>query len=137
MTLWWWILGACAIAYATKMAGYLLPDHWLDRPWVQTLSNGMTVGLLTALVVTNTLVTGVTLQLDARAVALLAAAFALWFRAPYLVVILVGGVAAALARMAGLWPPRVLAGHADQSSTVPRREPAWPGQASLSTPCCP
>ena len=102
MTLWWWILGACAIAYATKMAGYLLPDHWLDRPWVQTLSNGMTVGLLPALVVTNTLVTGVTLQLDARAVALLAAAFALWFRAPYLVVVLVGGVAAALARMGGL-----------------------------------
>ncbi|HHU39801.1 MAG TPA: AzlD domain-containing protein [Propionibacterium sp.] len=99
--LWAWVLIACAIAYATKLAGYLVPDAVLDRPWVATVSTGMTVGLLTSLVVVNTVVTGPALVVDARLAALGAAAFALWLRAPYLVVVIVGAVAAALARLAG------------------------------------
>lgn len=99
--LWSWVLIACAIAYATKLAGYLVPDSVLDRPWVATVSTGMTVGLLTSLVVVNTFVAGPALVLDARLAALLAAAVALWLRAPYLVVVIVGAVAAALARLAG------------------------------------
>lgn len=99
--LWWWILAACAIAYATKLAGYLVPDSFLDRPWVTTVSAGMTVGLLTSLVVVNTFVTGTALVLDARLAALGAAAIALWLRAPYLVVVLVGALAAAGARALG------------------------------------
>jgi len=62
----------------------------------------MTVGLLTSLVLVNTVVTGTALMLDARLAALAAAAVALWLRAPYLVVVVVGAVAAALARLAGL-----------------------------------
>ncbi|NLE17121.1 MAG: AzlD domain-containing protein, partial [Propioniciclava sp.] len=42
------------------------------------------------------------LMLDARLAALGAAAVALWLRAPYLVVVVVGAIAAALARLAGL-----------------------------------
>ena len=56
--LWIWVLAACGIAYATKLAGYLVPDSLLDRPWVATVSAGMTVGLLTSLVLVNTVVTG-------------------------------------------------------------------------------
>lgn len=100
--MWSWVLIACAIAYATKLAGYLVPDSALDRPWVATVSTGMTVGLLTSLVVVNTFVAGPALMLDARVAALAAAAVALWLRAPYLVVVLVGALAAALARLAGL-----------------------------------
>lgn len=100
--MWGWLLLACAIAYVTKLAGYLLPEEWLDRLWVQGVSAGMTVGLLASLVVTQTVVTGSTLVLDARIVALGAAAVALWLRAPYLVVVVVGALAAALARMVGL-----------------------------------
>ena len=99
--MWSWVLIACAIAYATKLAGYLVPDSVLDRPWVATVSTGMTVGLLTSLVVVNTFVAGPALVLDARVAALAAAAVALWLRAPYLVVVIVGAVAAALARLAG------------------------------------
>ncbi len=100
--LWLWVLAACAIAYLTKLSGYLLPDAWLDRPWVKTLSAGVTVGLLTSLVVVNTVVTGTAIVIDARVAALAVAAVALWLRAPYLIVVLAGAVAAALARMAGL-----------------------------------
>lgn len=99
--LWIWVLAACGIAYATKLAGYLVPDSLLDRPWVATVSAGMTVGLLTSLVLVNTVVTGTALVLDARLAALGAAAVALWLRAPYLVVVVVGAIAAALARLAG------------------------------------
>lgn len=97
--LWWWVLGACLIAYLTKLAGYLVPDALLDRPWVTTVSAGMTVGLLTSLVVVNAFVTGTSVVLDARVAALAAAAVALWLRAPYLVVVIVGAVAAALTRL--------------------------------------
>ena len=99
--LWVWVLVACGIAYATKLSGYLVPQSFLDRPWVTTVSAGMTVGLLTSLVVTNTLVSGQAVVADARLAALGAAAVALWLRAPYLVVVIVGAVAAALARLAG------------------------------------
>lgn len=102
MTTWAWIAAACAIAYLTKLAGYLLPERWLDRPWVTSASHVVTVGLLASLVVVNTVVTGRSLVLDARLVAVGAAAVALWFRAPYLVVVILGAAAAALARLVGL-----------------------------------
>ncbi|MDO5534228.1 MAG: AzlD domain-containing protein [Propionibacteriaceae bacterium] len=100
--LWLWVLAACGIAYVTKLAGYLVPESLLDRPWVGTVSAGLTVGLLTSLVVANTFVSGSAVIVDARVAALVAAAVALWLRAPYLVVVLVGAAAAALARIAGL-----------------------------------
>lgn len=99
--MWLWVLGACAIAYLTKLSGYLVPETVLEQPWVNTVSAGMTVGLLTSLVVVNTAVTGTTLVVDARLAALLAAGIALWLKAPYVVVVLVGAVAAALTRLAG------------------------------------
>ena len=68
--MWIWVLGACAIAYLTKLSGFLVPDSLLERPWVTTVSAGMTV----------------------------AAAVALWLRAPYIVVVLVGALAAAAVR---------------------------------------
>ncbi len=99
--MWIWVLGACAIAYLTKVSGYLVPDSVLEQPWVTTVSAGMTVGLLTSLVTVNTLVSGTSIVLDARVAALVAAAIALWLRAPYIVVVLVGAAAAALVRLAG------------------------------------
>ena len=40
--------------------------------------------------------------LDARALSLVAAGLALWFRAPFLLVVIIGAAAAALGRLAGL-----------------------------------
>ncbi|MHA6523788.1 AzlD domain-containing protein [Tessaracoccus sp. G1721] len=102
MTMWLWVLAACAIAYATKLVGYLLPERWLESPWVTRLSHGVTVGLLASLVATNAFVTGTAVALDARVVALLAAGLALVLRAPFLAVVVIGAAAAALARLAGL-----------------------------------
>jgi len=102
MSLWFWILLAVAAAYVIKLSGYLLPRKLLDRPMVIRLAMGLTVGLLASLTILNTVGKGQAIVLDSRLLALGAAAIALWLKAPYLVVVLVGAVAAALGRLAGL-----------------------------------
>lgn len=102
MTLWAWIILASALSYLVKLAGYLLPETWVDDPRIITIANYLTVGLLAGLVVTNTVATPHGLSIDARLIALLAAFTALLLRAPFLVVVLIGMVTAALARLAGL-----------------------------------
>lgn len=102
MTLTWWILGACAMAYVIKLAGYLLPRHWLDLPFVPSLAAALTVGLLAALTISNAMAAGQRLALDSRLFGLAAGALALRFKLPYVVVVLAGGVATALGRAAGL-----------------------------------
>ena len=99
MTTWLWILAACAIAYLTKLIGYLLPERWLENPWVLPLSQGVTVGLLASLVAMNTFIDGASVVVDARLAALAAAAIALALRAPFLAVVAIGAVAAALTRL--------------------------------------
>jgi hypothetical protein len=102
MNLWFWILLAAAAAYAIKLSGYLLPRKLLDRPVVVRLATGLTVGLLASLTILNTVGKGQAIVLDSRLLALGAAAIALWLKAPYLVVVLVGAIAAGLGRLAGL-----------------------------------
>lgn len=102
MSLWFWVLAAVVAAYAIKVSGYLLPRRLLDRPVVVRLATGLTVGLLASLTILNTVGKGQGIVLDSRMLALGAAAVALWLKAPYLVVVLVGAASAALGRLAGL-----------------------------------
>lgn len=101
MSVWGWVVAAGVVAFATKFLGYLLPRRWLENPRVARVSNAVTIGLLSALVLMNTLADGHRLRVDARLVALLAGAVALRLRAPFIVVVLVGAVAAALVRLSG------------------------------------
>lgn len=102
MSLWFWVLAAVVAAYAIKVSGYLLPRRLLDRSVVVRLATGLTVGLLASLTILNTVGKGQGIVLDSRMLALGAAAVALWLKAPYLVVVLVGAASAALGRLAGL-----------------------------------
>lgn len=102
MTIWTWLLLACAAAFAIKLAGYLLPQALLDRPLFHDLAAALTVGLLASLTVMNTIGKGQGIALDSRLLALAAGAVALKLRAPYLVVVIVGGLAAAIGRRLGL-----------------------------------
>lgn len=101
MSMWFWVLAACALAYALKLVGYLLPDRVLDDPRVGRMAGTVTVGLLAALVVMNAFGSGQALVLDARLGALLVAGAALWLRAPFLVVVVLGAAAAAVLRLLG------------------------------------
>lgn len=102
MTLLTWVLLAAFTAYAIKVSGYLLPQAWLDRPPITELAGTLTVGLLASLTSLNTVANGQALVLDARLLSLVAGAIALRLRAPYIVVVLVGAIAAALGRRFGL-----------------------------------
>lgn len=99
MTLWHWILLACAAAFVTKWLGYAVPARWLQNPRMTHMAACMTVALLASLTVMNTWAAGPQLVLDARAVALLVAGVALWLRAPFLLVVLLGALSAALCRL--------------------------------------
>ncbi|WP_299166943.1 AzlD domain-containing protein [uncultured Arthrobacter sp.] len=101
MNLWGWILIACAVSYVTKLAGYLVPARLMENPRTTRVAGTLTIGLLASLTAVNTFSSGQSLVLDARLAALVAAAVALLLRAPFLVVVLVGAGAAALARLLG------------------------------------
>ena len=102
MTLWFWIVVACVVGFLTKLLGYLVPKKWLANPRVARVAGTLTIGLLASLTVANTMATGQQLVLDARLGALVAAAVALWLKAPFLVVVIVGAAAAAGLRLLGL-----------------------------------
>ncbi len=99
---WTAILAACAVCYAAKLAGFLAPHHWLERPEVARAAATVTVALLAALVAVQTLGSGRHLSLDARVPALAVAALLLWRRAPFIVVVVVAAAVAAGLRAAGL-----------------------------------
>jgi hypothetical protein len=101
-SLWTWVLLACAIAYVTKLTGYLLPQAVLDRPVFHELAGALTVGLLASLTMMNTVGKGQAIALDSRLLALAAGAIALKLKAPYIVVVIAGALAAAIGRRCGL-----------------------------------
>jgi uncharacterized membrane protein len=102
VSLWFWIIAAGAVAFLTKLLGYLVPRKWLTNPRVARVAGTLTIGLLASLTVANTVATGPHLILDSRLGALVAAAIALWLKAPFLVVVVVGAAAAAGLRLLGL-----------------------------------
>ena len=102
MPLWGWVLISCAVAFLTKLAGYLVPAKVLKNKRVTRVAGTITIGLLASLTVVNAVATGTQVILDSRIGALGAAAIALLLRAPFLVVVIAGAVAAALLRLIGL-----------------------------------
>jgi uncharacterized membrane protein len=101
MNLWLWLLLACVLAYAWKLMGYLVPAKLLENPRMSRVAGTMTIGLLASLTIVNTVASGQSLAADARLGALAAAAIALAFRAPFLLVVIVGAAAAGLLRLIG------------------------------------
>jgi branched-subunit amino acid transport protein len=101
MTSWVVVLAAGAACFALKLAGYLAPHAWLERPRVVRVAGLVTVALLAALVAVQALASGQTLTLDARVPALGVAAVLLWRRAPFVVVVAAAAVTAAALRALG------------------------------------
>jgi hypothetical protein len=101
MSLWLWVVLAALVCVAFKLAGYLVPARVLENPRVAHTAAMVTCGLLAALVVTQTFASGAALVIDARLAAVAVAAVALWLRAPFIVVVLLGALAAAGVRALG------------------------------------
>jgi uncharacterized membrane protein len=98
---WAAVLIASAVAFGLKLSGYLVPARWLAQPRLAAALASLPAALLAALVMTQTFANGKHLTIDARVVGLVVAAIALWRKAPFIVVVILGAAAAAAVRAAG------------------------------------
>lgn len=102
MSMWVALLISAAIAFGLKLVGYLVPGDLLAEPHVKRVTAALPVALLAALVAIQTLTgPGGAWTLDARLAAVGVAVVALIFRAPFIVVVVLGAATAALLRLAG------------------------------------
>jgi branched-subunit amino acid transport protein len=85
--------------YLLKLAGLSVPPKVLERPLVERIADLLPVALLSALIGVQVLGSGPHLVVDARLVGLGAAVVALLLRAPFIVVVLVAALSAALVRL--------------------------------------
>lgn len=90
--------GGC---YALKAAGYAMPQRWFAHPRLRRMIELMPVALLAALIVVEALAAGRHFDVDAaRLAGVGVAAVAIWRRAPFIVVVLLAAVTAAVWRQA-------------------------------------
>jgi hypothetical protein len=103
VSLWTAVVVAGLLALGLKYAGYLVPTRWLDGDRTTRVTSALPIALLAALVAVQTFTsTGGSLTLDARVVAVGVALVALVARAPFLVVVVLAALTAALLRLAGM-----------------------------------
>jgi uncharacterized membrane protein len=101
MTLWILVGGTVGGCYLLKLAGYLVPARVLESPRIRRFVEILPVALLAALVVVEAVGNGRHLDFDgARLAGFGAGAIAVWRRAPFLVVVVLAAVVAALIRLA-------------------------------------
>lgn len=104
MTLWIAIVVAAVGSYLIKLTGLLLPgvprvNAVLERPRVRRAIELLPVALLAALMAVQAFASGQQLVIDARMAGLAAAVVALALRAPFIVIVVVAAVVAALVRL--------------------------------------
>jgi len=98
---WAAILLTSAGCYVLKLAGLLVPRHWLEQPTVARVAALLPVALLAALAAIQTFADDTRLVVDARLAGVAAAVVALLLRAPFLVVVAVAAGTAAAVRALG------------------------------------
>ncbi|PZS33386.1 MAG: branched-chain amino acid transporter AzlD [Pseudonocardiales bacterium] len=100
MNLWALVIATSVGCYLFKLAGYLVPARALEHPRVRRLVELLPVALLAALVVVEALADGRHLKFDGpRLAGFAVGAVAVWRRAPFLVVVVLAGLTAALLRL--------------------------------------
>jgi branched-subunit amino acid transport protein len=94
--MWAVVLAGSLGCYLLKLAGLSVPAAWVQRPLVTRVVEFVPAALLAALVAVQAATSDGGLVLDGRLVGLAVAALALALRAPFIVVLLLAGVAGAL-----------------------------------------
>ncbi|RZS80150.1 branched-subunit amino acid transport protein AzlD [Motilibacter rhizosphaerae] len=93
---WTFVLVLAAGVYLPKLLGHLVPEQVLEAPVVQRFAAVAPAGLLAALVLTQTFVSGTSYVLEPRAAGLGVALAAVALRAPFLVVVMSAVLTAAV-----------------------------------------
>jgi branched-subunit amino acid transport protein len=97
--MWPAIIVTAVGCYLLKLAGLSVPERVLGRPVIRRVADLIPVALLGALVAVQTFSTDQDLTVDARIVGVGAGFVALLLKAPFLVVVAVAAVTAALVRL--------------------------------------
>lgn len=101
MTFWPAVLIGAIGSYLLKLAGFLVPASWLANPNFRRAAEALPLGLLGALVATQTFATGQNVVIDGRLLGLAVGAIALRLRASFVVVVVLASVVTAIARALG------------------------------------
>ena len=96
--IWVGVLAGCLACYVLKLAGMSIPARLLESPRVQRIAALLPVALLAALIAVQTFASGQQVVIDARLFGASVAAFAVWRRWPFLVVVILAAVSTALLR---------------------------------------
>lgn len=99
MTVWQIILLASIAVFTLKLVGYLVPPSFVERPTPSRVANLLTVALLSALIVVQTLAQGQAIVVDARVPAIIVAAGLFALRVPFIVVVAAAAFVAAALRL--------------------------------------
>jgi branched-subunit amino acid transport protein len=97
--LWLAVVGASLGCYLLKLAGMSVPERALQHPVLRRTADLLPVVLLAALIAVQVLASGGRLTVDARLAGLAVAAVALALRAPFVVVVALAALTAALLRL--------------------------------------
>ncbi len=95
MTIWQIVILASIAVFAIKLVGYLVPPSLIEKPTPARIANLLTVALLSALIVVQTLGAGQAIVIDARVPALIVAAGLFALRVPFIIVVAAAAVVAA------------------------------------------
>lgn len=95
---WFGVLTVSMLAYLTKLAGIMIPQQILDRPYFSKLALLLPTALLAALTSVQVVASDQKLTLDARFAGLLAGVVAYKLKAPFIVIVITAAAVAALLR---------------------------------------
>ncbi len=95
MTIWQIVILASIAVFAIKLVGYLVPPSLIEKPTPARIANLLTVALLSALIIVQTLGAGQAIVIDARVPALIVAAGLFALRVPFIMVVAAAAVVAA------------------------------------------
>jgi uncharacterized membrane protein len=100
VNLWALVSATIVGCYLLKLAGYLVPARVLDHPRTRRLVELVPVALLAALVVVEALANGRHLDVNGpRLAGFAVAAVAVWRKAPFLIVVILAALTAAVLRL--------------------------------------
>lgn len=99
MTIWQIVILASIAVFALKLAGYLVPPSFIEKPRPARVANLLTVALLAALIAVQTLGAGQAIVFDARVPAIIVAAGLFALRVPFIIVVAAAALVAAGIRL--------------------------------------
>ena len=95
---WAVVITSALIAFILKITGYIIPEKYLEKPTIKSITNYVPIVMLSALVVVQTFSQGQSIVFDARVLGLMIAFILLLLRAPFIVVVVAAALVSALYR---------------------------------------